>query len=56
MHFAYFFPHTHSTWKFLGQRLNLSHSCDLRHSCSNTRSFNPLWDGTHTGAGTMSDP
>ena len=28
-------------WKFQGQGLNLSLSCDLRHSCRNTRSFNP---------------
>lgn len=31
--------------------LNLSHSCDLRHSCCNTRSFNPLCqarDQTHS--------
>ena len=26
---------THSIWKFSGQRLNPSHSCDLHHSCSN---------------------
>ena len=28
--------------KFLGQRLDPSHSCDLLLSCSNTGSFNPL--------------
>ena len=28
--------------KFPGQRLNLSHSCNLHHNCSNARSFNPL--------------
>ena len=33
--------HTHSIWKLLGQGLSLSHSCDLYHSCSSTRSFNP---------------
>ena len=33
----------HSTWKFLGQGLNLSHSCELHHNCSNARSFNPLY-------------
>ena len=32
----------HAIWKFLGQTLNPSHSCDLNHSCSNTGSFNPL--------------
>ena len=38
--------HTHSIWKFLGQVLNVSHSCDLHHSRSNARSFNPLhWAG-----------
>ena len=29
-------------WRFLGQGLNPSRSCNLCHSCSNTRSFNPL--------------
>ena len=26
-------------WKFLGQGSNLSHSCDLRHSCGNAGSL-----------------
>ena len=35
--FLFFNGHTHGAiWKFLGQGLN------LRHSCSNTRSFRPL--------------
>ena len=34
--------HTHDRWKFLGQGLNLSHSCNLRHSCGNVGSFNLL--------------
>ena len=34
--------HTHGTWKFLGQELNLNQSCDLRHSCGNAKSFNSL--------------
>ena len=29
-------------WKLLGQGFNLSHSCELDHSCGNARSFNPL--------------
>ena len=29
-------------WKFLGQGFNPSCSCNLCHSCGNTRSFNPL--------------
>ena len=37
--FFSFFSHTCSTWKFPGQELNPSCSCDLRHSCSNTRSL-----------------
>ena len=35
----FFFSHAHSIWKFLGQGLNLSWSCDLLHSCSNARSL-----------------
>ena len=41
---------TSSIWKFWGQGLNLSYSCDLCHSCSNARPFNLLpWarDQTH---------
>ena len=34
-----FFGHTHSIWKFPGQRLNPSHICNPHHSCSNTRSL-----------------
>ena len=33
---------THGIWKFPGQGLNLSCTCDLHHSCSNAGSFNPL--------------
>ena len=43
-------------WRFLGQELKLSHSCDLCHSCSNARSFNPLHtagDLTATSAATQ---
>ena len=39
------YGHPCSIWKVSGQglnRLNLSHSCDLCHSCSNTWCFNPL--------------
>ena len=31
-----------SIWKFLGEGLNLSHSCDLCHGFSNGGSLNPL--------------
>ena len=34
-----FFWLHHGTWKFLGQESNLSHSCDLRHSCGNAGSL-----------------
>ena len=34
-----FFSCTCDIWKFSGQGLNLSCSCDLCHSCSNTRSL-----------------
>ena len=37
-----FHGHTQGIWKFLGQGLNLSHSSDLPHSCSNAGSFKPL--------------
>ena len=37
-----FYGCTHGIRKFLGQRLNLSHSCKLCHRCSNARTFNPL--------------
>ena len=33
---------TCSTWKFWGQRLNPSRSCDLQCSCGNARAFNLL--------------
>ena len=33
------FSHTCSIWKILGQGSNLSLSCDLHHSCSNTGSL-----------------
>ena len=40
-----FCGHTHNIWKFLGQRSNESHSCDLRHSCGNVGSLTylPQW-------------
>ena len=34
--------HTHIIRKFPSQGLKLSCSCNLCHSCSNTRPFNPL--------------
>ena len=37
-------------WRFLGQGLNLSHSCDLCRSCGNTRSFNPVCPVHASGA------
>ena len=40
--FLFFNGHTCSVWKFLGQGLNPSCSCDLCHRCSNTGSFHPL--------------
>ena len=51
--FFYFCGQTHGKWKFLGQGLNLSCSCDLCHSCSKAMYFNPLcWarDRTCTSA------
>ena len=33
------FGHMRGIWKFLGQGLNLSHTCDLCYSCSNATSF-----------------
>jgi len=53
--FFHFYGHTHSIWKFLGQGLNLSHSCNLCHSCSKAKYFNSLhwaWDWTHTSRAT----
>ena len=53
--FFFFYGHIHGIWKFLGQGLNLSQSCDLHCSCSKARSVNPLhWarDQTHTSAET----
>ena len=34
-----FFGHSHSMWKFLGQRLNLCHSSDPNYSNLNTSSL-----------------
>ena len=34
-----FFSHTHGIWKFLGQGLNQSHSCNLHGSSGNARSL-----------------
>ena len=55
LYYSFFFNgHTHSIWKFLSKGLNLSHSCDLCHSFSNTRSFNPLhWARDWTHASTV---
>ena len=41
-HFLFFNGCPHGIWKFLGQGLNLSLSCDLYCGCNNTGSFNPL--------------
>ena len=38
-----FYGCTHGIEKFPGQRMNLSHSCELHHSCIN--------GGSHTGPG-----
>ena len=50
--FLFFFNgHTHGVWKFLGQGLNPSHSCELGHSCGDDGSFNLLaGDRTCTSA------
>lgn len=37
--FLSFYGCTHGQWKFLGQELDPSCSCDLRHTCSNPRSL-----------------
>ena len=37
--YLYFFGLIHSIWNFPGQGLNPSCSCNLCHSCSNTRSL-----------------
>ena len=45
--------HVHSIWKFPGQRLNPSCSCNLHRSCDNIGFFNPLFqarDQTCTSA------
>ena len=42
-------------WEFLGQGLNLSHSCNLHHSWGNARSFNPQsWAGDQIRTFTVS--
>ena len=49
LYYCFFYGHTHGTWKFLGQGLNMSHTC------GNARSFNPLCpagDGPPTSTGT----
>ena len=54
--FFFFYGCTLGTWKFPGQRLNLSHNCDLYYSCSNAGSFNPLHragDWTYTSTATQ---
>ena len=46
---CFFFFFLSGLWKFLGQGLKLSHSCDLCCNCSSARSFNPLcWAGDQT--------
>ena len=40
--FIYFYGCIQGIWKFQGQGLNLSSSCELCHSRRNTGSFNPL--------------
>ena len=44
----FFFGLTCGIWKFLGQRLNLSHICGLCHSCGNARALTCFtgWDQT----------
>ena len=37
--FFFFFGCTHSMWKFPGQDLNPSRSCNLCHCCGNARSL-----------------
>ena len=39
--FFFFFSHPYGIWKFLGQRSNPTHSCDLHHRCSNAGSLTP---------------
>ena len=54
-----YFCHALDIRQFLGQGLNLSRRCNLRHSCGNSRSFNPLcWAGnwTHASAVTWATP
>ena len=56
--FFFFFGHTHGMWKFPGQGW-MSCSCNLHHSCSNTKSSTHLGgarDQTCTTEGTMPDP
>ena len=51
-----FYGHTHGIWKFRGQGLNLSFSCDLYHSSGDARYYNSLhWAGdqTHASAVTL---
>ena len=40
--FDFFNGHAPGIWKFPGQGLNLSYSCNLHRSCGNAASFNPL--------------
>ena len=40
-HLFFLNGHTHGIWKFLGQGLSLSCSCNLHCSCDNARSFKP---------------
>ena len=49
--YLFFYVCTHGMWKFPGQGLNLSSSCDLCHSRSSGTSFHPLsWASNGTPA------
>ena len=53
--YSVFFFFFNDIWKFLGQGLKLSHSCDLYCNCINATSFNPLCqagDRTHASTAT----
>ena len=42
IYFFKFYGHTRNIWKFPGQGLNLSHSCELCHSCRHARYTAPV--------------
>ena len=56
--YFFFFFRVNGVWKFLGQGSNLSHCCDLYHSCGNTGSLTHgvAVDQIHTPTETMLDP